>query len=114
MRICAFTSSRIHSASAYVRSSKKNITALAVLQGLLITNNITVISLGSLTGYMLAQEKSFATLPATAYIAGGACSTFLLSQLMRRYGRRAGFTLGAFAGMTGAAICTAAVALQSF
>jgi MFS family permease len=92
----------------------KNITALAALQGLLITNNVTVISLGSLTGYMLAQEKSLATLPATAYIAGGACSTFLLSQLMRRYGRRAGFTVGALAGLTGAAICTAAVALQSF
>jgi len=97
-----------------VTSSTKTVTALAVLQGLLITNNITVISLGSLTGYMLAQEKSFATLPATAYIAGGACSTFLLSQLMRRYGRRAGFTLGALAGMAGAAICTTAVALQSF
>jgi MFS family permease len=94
--------------------STKTVTALAVLQGLLITNNITVISLGSLAGFMLAQEKSFATLPATAYIAGGACSTFLLSQLMRRYGRRAGFTLGALAGMGGAAICTTAVALQSF
>jgi MFS family permease len=97
-----------------VPNSKKNIAALAVLQGLLITNNVTVISLGSLTGYMLAQQKSLATLPATAYIAGGACSTFLLSQLMRRYGRRAGFTVGALAGMTGAAICTTAVALQSF
>jgi MFS family permease len=97
-----------------VHHSRKNVTALAVLQGLLITNNITVISLGGLTGYMLAQEKSFATLPATAYIAGGACSTFLLSQLMRRYGRRVGFTVGALAGLAGAAICTTAVALQSF
>ena len=73
-------------------SSRKNVTALAALQGLLITNNVTVISLGSLTGYMLAEQKALATLPATAYIAGGACSTFLLSQFMRRYGRRAGFT----------------------
>ena len=97
-----------------MRSSKKNITALAVLQGLLITNNVTVISLGSLTGYMLAQDKALATLPSTAYIAGGACSTFLLSQLMRRYGRRAGFTVGALSGMTGAAVCTLAVVLQSF
>jgi MFS family permease len=63
---------------------------------------------------MLAEQKALATLPATAYIAGGACSTFLLSQFMRRYGRRAGFTVGALAGMTGAAICTTAVALHSF
>jgi MFS family permease len=97
-----------------VSSSRKNVTALAILQGLLITNNVTVISLGSLTGYMLAEQKALATLPATAYIAGGACSTFLLSQFMRRHGRRAGFTVGALAGMTGAAICTTAVALQSF
>jgi len=118
---CAFASLLIpsfpHSLlpySSHVPSSKKNITALAILQGLLITNNVTVISLGSLTGYMLAQNKALATLPSTAYIAGGACSTFLLSQLMRRYGRRAGFTVGALAGMAGAAVCTVAVALQSF
>ena len=30
---------------------------------------------------------------------------------MKRYGRRAGFTLGALAGMLGAAVCTAAVAI---
>ncbi len=95
-------------------SLTKNISALAILQGLLITNNITVISLGSLTGYMLAQEKSLATLPSTAYIAGGACSTFLLSQLMRRYGRRAGFSVGALAGLASAAICTIAIAAESF
>ena len=57
-------------------SPTKNITALAILQGLLITNNITVISLGSLTGYMLAQEKSLATLPSTAYIADGPARLF--------------------------------------
>jgi len=33
-----------------VLSSRKNVTALAALQGLLITNNVTGISLGSLTG----------------------------------------------------------------
>ena len=115
LRLCSFPPSLLPSSPipsflyylippfiSHVPSSKKNITALAALQGLLITNNITVISLGSLTGYMLAQDKAFATLPSTAYIAGGACSTFLLSQLMRRYGRRAGFTLGALAGMAGA------------
>lgn len=97
-----------------MRSAARNITALAALQGLLITNNVTVISLGGLTGYMLAEHKALATLPSTMYITGGACSTFMLSQLMRRRGRRFGFTVGAVAGMTGAAICTTAVALQSF
>ena len=94
--------------------TKKNVLGLAALQGLLITNNITVISLGSLTGYMLAAEKSLSTLPATCYIAGGALSTFGISLFMKRFGRRAGFTLGVMAGMSGAAVCTAAVALHSF
>lgn len=94
--------------------TKKNVLGLAALQGLLITNNITVISLGSLTGYMLAAEKSLATLPATCYIAGGALSTFGISMFMKSFGRRAGFTLGALAGISGAAVCTTAVALHSF
>jgi MFS family permease len=83
--------------------TKKTVLALAACQGLLITNNITVISLGSLTGYMLASDKSLATLPAAAYIAGGALSTFAISLFMKRFGRRAGFTLGVLAGMLGAA-----------
>ncbi len=67
----------------------------------MITNNITVISLGSLAGYSLAAEKSLATLPATGYVVGSALSTYGLSLFMKRYGRRAGFTLGALAGMPG-------------
>lgn len=92
----------------------RNVVALAACQGLLITNNITVISLGSLAGYMLAAQKSLATLPATGYIAGGAVSTYALSIFMKRYGRRAGFTLGVLAGILGAGICTAAIGLNSF
>jgi MFS family permease len=95
-------------------NTNKNVLALAVCQGLLIANNITVISLGSLTGYRLAAEKALATLPATGYIAGGALSTYGLSLFMKRYGRRAGFTLGTLAGMLGAAVCTTAIALDSF
>jgi len=94
--------------------TKKAVLALAACQGLLITNNITVISLGSLVGYMLAADKSLATLPAAAYITGGAMSTFGISLLMKRFGRRAGFTLGVLAGMLGAATCTTAIALHSF
>jgi MFS family permease len=90
------------------------IPALAALQGLLITNNITVVSLGSLAGYMLAEHKSLATLPATAYIIGSASSTYAISLFMKRWGRRAGFTLGACAGLLGAAVCTCAIALHTF
>jgi MFS family permease len=95
-------------------SAKRNVAALAACQGLLVTNNIAVISIGSLAGYMLAANKALSTLPATAYIAAGALSTYPISLLMKRRGRRAGFTLGAAAGLTGALICTLAVASGSF
>ena len=95
-------------------SSRRNIAALAVCQGLLITNNISVVSIGSLTGYALATNKALSTLPATAYVIGGALSTFPISLFMKRYGRRAGFTLGASAGLLGALLCTAAVASNVF
>jgi len=94
--------------------TKRNIASLAALQALLITNNITVISIGSLAGFMLAANKSLSTLPATAYIVGGALSTYPISLFMRHRGRRAGFTLGAIAGLLGAAVCTAAVGLHDF
>ena len=45
---------------------------------------------------MLAADKALSTLPATAYILGGALSTYPISLLMKRLGRRAGFTLGAW------------------
>lgn len=95
-------------------NAKKNVAALAVCQGLLVTNNIAIISIGSLAGYMLATNKALSTLPATAYIAGGALSTYPISLFMKRHGRRAGFTLGAGAGLLGALICTLAVAAGSF
>jgi MFS family permease len=97
-----------------LKDNKRNVTALAVCQGLLVTNNIGFISLGSLAGYQLAQHKALSTLPGTAYIVGGALSTYAVSHFMRRHGRRAGFTLGALAGLAGAALCSLAIALASF
>jgi len=88
--------------------------ALALCQALLVTNNISIISLGTLVAYGLASNKAWSTLPATMYIAGGAASSYLLSMLMKKHGRRFGFTLGTIAGMIGTAICTLAVAMQSF
>jgi len=88
--------------------------ALALCQALLVTNNISIISLGTLVAYGLADNKAWSTLPATMYIGGGAASSYLLSMLMKKHGRRFGFTLGTIAGMFGTAICTLAVAMQSF
>jgi len=97
-----------------LKSNSRNVAALAVCQGLLVTNNIAMVSLGSLAGYQLATAKALSTLPGTAYIVGSALSTYAISHHMRRHGRRAGFTLGALAGLAGAGICTLAVAMHGF
>jgi MFS family permease len=95
-------------------NAKKNVAVLAACQALLFTNNSTVIALNGLAGYALASDKALATLPVTGYVVGGALSTFPMSLLMNRIGRRAGFVFGALTGMIGAAICSLALVRADF
>jgi MFS family permease len=97
-----------------VEAAKKNVAVLAACQALLFTNNSTAIALNGLAGYALAANKALATLPVTAWVIGGALSTLPASLLMKRIGRRAGFTAGALTGMVGAAICSVALYAGSF
>ena len=99
---------------APVHRAGKNVAVLAACQALLLANNSTVIALNGLAGYVLAANKSLATLPVTAWVVGAALTTFFASLLMKRVGRRAGFTFGACMGMVGAVICSAALWLGSF
>jgi len=96
------------------RSQNKNVALLAACQALLLTNNSTLIALNGLAGYALAPHKSLATLPVTGWVIGAAATTYFASLLMKRIGRRDGFTLGAATGIVGALICAAALAVQSF
>lgn len=93
---------------------KKNVGILAALQALLFTNNSTAIALNGLVGYALAADKSLATLPVTGWVIGAAATTYLASLLMKRIGRRAGFTFGTCVGIVGASICCAAIYFGSF
>ncbi|HKC43922.1 MAG TPA: MFS transporter [Burkholderiales bacterium] len=94
---------------AVAASEKKNVAVLAACQALLFTNNSTLIALNGLAGYALAADKSLATLPVTGWVVGAVLTTFFASLLMKRIGRRAGFTLGACIGIVGAAICSIAL-----
>jgi len=95
-------------------SQKRNVALLAACQALLLTNNSTLIALNGLAGYALAPHKSLATAPVTGWVVGAAATTFFASLLMKRIGRRAGFTLGASVGIVGTLICSAALAAGSF
>jgi len=97
-----------------VEVAKRNVAVLAALQALLFTNNSTAIALNGLVGYALADNKALATLPVTGWVVGAALTTYLASMLMRRVGRRAGFTVGTCTGILGASIACLAIYLAEF
>ena len=97
-----------------METARKNIAVLAGCQALLLANNSTVIALNGLAGYALAANKALATLPVTGWVLGAALTTFPASLLMKRVGRRTGFTIGALTGIAGASICSLAIYLSSF
>jgi MFS family permease len=94
--------------------AKKNVGVLAICQGLLLVNNSVLITVNALAGFALAPDKALATLPVTMYFVGSALTTIPLSFMMKRYGRRAGFTLGAAFAVLGSLICAVAVYATSF
>ena len=91
-----------------------NVALLAAAQALLFTNNSIAIAINGLAGYALAGNKAMATFPVTGWVIGAAIATFPASLLMKRIGRRAGFTVGILIGMVGSAICSTAVWLGDF
>lgn len=93
---------------------KKNIALLAAAQALLLTNGITLVAINGLLGMQLASDKRLATLPITTYVIGGALATLPAAFFMKRFGRRAGFMLGAGLGMLGALLSAFAVGIGSF
>ncbi len=94
--------------------AKGNIGVLAICQGLLLINNTVLITVNGLAGFALAPDKALATLPVSLYFVGSALTTIPLSLMMKRYGRRAGFTLGAVFAVIGSLICAAALYAASF
>ena len=94
--------------------AKRNVAVLAVCQGLLLVNNSVLITVNALTGFALAPDKALATLPVTMYFVGSALTTIPLSFMMKRFGRRVGFTVGAGFAMLGSLICAGAVYAANF
>lgn len=94
--------------------ARKNVAVLAGCQGLLLVNNSILITVNALAGYALAPEKALATLPVTMYFVGSALTTLPVSLLMRRIGRRAGFTAGAICAILGSALCAWGVSARNF
>ena len=78
---------------------------LALCQGFFLTNNVTFIAINGLVGLRLAPEVWLATLPVTAYVAGGALFAGLVARHQRAWGRRRAFQLGLGVAIGTTALC---------
>ncbi len=94
--------------------AKRNALILAVAQALFGATVTVLVVTGGLVGSQLTPDPALATLPVSTFIVGTALTTFPISLLMRRIGRRAGFTLASLVGALGSLLGTYAIFVQSF
>lgn len=94
--------------------AKRNAVILALAQALFGAIGTAMAVTAGLIGSQLAPTVSLATMPVSVMIIGTAVSTFPISLMMRRIGRRAGFIACALVGFVGALIGLAAIILQFF
>ena len=78
---------------------------LVLCQGFFLTNNVTFIAINGLVGLRLAPSAWLATLPITAYVAGGALFAGLVGRHQRAWGRQRAFQLGLCVAIATTALC---------
>ncbi len=96
------------------RQAKRNVMILAFAGAVLGAQMPVHFVLGGLSGQIMAEDKTLATLPISATVF---CSMFaapLIAMLMGRYGRRFGFMLGCAGGAVGAGLNALALMQGSF
>lgn len=94
--------------------ARRNAMVLAASQAVFGATSTALVVTSGLVGSTLAPGAAWATLPMALSIVGTALTTFPVSLMMRRLGRRAGFVLCALAGAVGALIGAYAIFQRSF
>ncbi|HTM43844.1 MAG TPA: MFS transporter [Polyangiaceae bacterium] len=87
---------------------------LTTLYSLTSISAVTLAAVSGLAGLAFADDPANATLPVTCYVIGGAVSTFSISMLMAKVGRRSGFRVGTAFGVSGALLGAWAAQIHSF
>ncbi|OGB36868.1 MAG: MFS transporter permease [Burkholderiales bacterium RIFCSPHIGHO2_02_FULL_66_10] len=93
---------------------RRNVLLLAGSQALMLSAIVLSMSLAAILGSLLAPDKSLATLPVAAMVVGTAIASLPAAMLMRRWGRRMGFLMGAGLGVAGSMLASYALWQQSF
>ena len=94
--------------------AKRNVAVLAFANAVLGSQLAINIIVAGLAGALLAENPSLATLPISILVAGSLLAAPVVSLFMGRYGRRAGFLVGALAGGSGGVLCARALFVGSF
>lgn len=92
----------------------RNVALLAASQALMLSAVVLSMTLAAILGAGLAPHKGLATLPVAAMVIGTLITSVPASFLMRRFGRRNGFLVGAAAGLLGSGAAAAGVYWESF
>ena len=96
--------SEIESQSDDHQRAKRNVVVLVLAQALLGAQMPMIFTIGGLAGQSLATNPCLATLPISMIVLGSMLTATPLSAVMQKYGRRAGFFVGAAGGTLGGVI----------
>ena len=96
------------------RRAKRNVLVLVAAQAILGAQMPMIFTVAGLAGQTLAPNACWATLPISFAVIGSMLTATPISAFMQRYGRRAGFAVGALGGGIGGALGAFALLHQSF
>ncbi len=82
--------------------TRRNVLLLAACQALMMTGTSLNMTVSALVGHGLADDKSLSTMPLAFQFFATMLATIPASMLMKRIGRRDGFTIGVLIGLVGA------------
>lgn len=94
--------------------ARKNAIILALCFALGGITTFSVMSLIANVAFSIADDKSLATLPITAFLVASMLTSIPASMLMQRVGRKAGFRVGILIGTFGCLLAAYAIYLSSF
>ncbi|MHC9236832.1 MFS transporter [Pseudooceanicola sp. 502str34] len=84
--------------------ARRNVVILVMAQAIMGAQMPMIFTIGGLAGQSLASNPCFATLPITMIVLGSMLTATPISAIMQKYGRKAGFFLGAGGGVLGSVI----------
>ncbi len=94
--------------------TRRNVFVLVAAQAVLGAQLPMIFTIAGLAGKQLAPNACLATLPISLMVIGSMLTATPISAFMAKYGRRAGFVVGAAGGALGAAISAIGLSLASF